>query len=237
MAAHDAEIASLKRELASLQSQFAAEVVPLRAEVAGLQSKLKAAEAAAPRGNMNGISKNNSETRPEVRSVQISHPEARNDADFPNDRELQRLLQNAGSAFPLVAKAFHAEDNAVERFVSAFRWARSVGRIKDPDRRHYLSYFVDDAKAWCQRLQISPATSRGSDIILAVIACNDIDFIAANEHMGQLWELALVPSNFGQGNRLPDPSAWRKVLAGEIRKPLPARTPSYNLVSSRRHTF
>jgi hypothetical protein len=197
------------------------EVAALKEQMAALNAKLSALGEAPPVDVARDQFARETPRRVEPRRVEISYLADRDDAkDLPSAESIYaQLFKRAGDAFPLLAKSIAKEPDPLGRFTSAFRWLATKGRSKEPNVKLSFSIWVDDARDWLRAHSIHPDLLRGPDLLLAVIASNDIPFTPGDSSIGQLWEIGIER----YGGTPPIPGAWRQVLAGNLRKPTRSR--------------
>jgi hypothetical protein len=153
--------------------------------------------------------------------VRIVHPIERAKIALPTDEELRKLLGVVFGAYPTLrpwtpGSRFADQDEADfnQQFSAAFTYVAHQGRTEEVDKKRSVGWWADQAADWFR--QKKAPTNVGSGAFLAAcVAAGDIPFQRSDQY-GNTWAVALVTF----GGR-PATDAWKKVLGGNLRRPLP----------------
>ena len=171
---------------------------------------------------------------------------------MPSDEQLRRLLDIVLQAYPRLAPAIELNfmqrltlRNATpetakqikpdaevikaafyENFKACFIAIGGMKITEEPDRRHFIGFHVDNARAWLKSFAIHTEISVEA-FICAALAHGSIAYTDGTID-GQVWECSLSPY---VGSSVTD--GWKHVLAtGRLRAPcgpalrIPQRSPS-----------
>jgi hypothetical protein len=220
----------LEREAMKTDDAIMGEVDSLKAQVGELKAKLAALESQPAAANLNGAQgvrdvrgapSARSFAREESRPL-ITHPVEASVAIMPSRDEARRLRDIVLARYPQLKPPAHArgmygapltEDDALDGFCAALNYLGNKGRAENG--RYAISWFVDECREWLRARQIR-GDANGGTLIAAAIASGDIDYVVADESVGDLWGLFLEPYS---GGRRGKGDAWRAVLDGRLRAP------------------
>jgi hypothetical protein len=195
------------------------EITALRAQVTELTRRLDAKDT--PPAPVKSAAK---PVEPE--GAQIFYMVQRSNFVMPSTDELRRLCDIVFAKFPklnvtdgLVFRG-DSEQNEAEyfrQFCASFKALGAMHRTENPDKKHYISFWMDLASDWLKTVRDSTSIS-GLPFIAAVLAHGDICYSGLFVD-GATFEVGLNAYAMGK----PPRDAWRGVLAtGQI---LPMRVP------------
>ena len=218
------------------------ELEKLRAEHAALGKRIANLESG----------KSASKPADEPRGVTITYPVPPSTLVMPSDEQLHKLLDivlacyprlgprielsfmqklTLRNATPETARTITPDKEAIEAaFFENFRACFvAIGGMKiteEPDRRHFVGFHCDNARAWLKSFAIHTEISVEA-FIVAVLAHGSIAYTDGTID-GQVWECGLSPY---VGSSVTD--GWKRVLeSGRLRAPsapalrIPQRSPS-----------
>lgn len=180
---------TLDDENAKLRAELAAQAN----RIASLEAQLAPKPAPKPR-------------EPEGVSVRYFSPA---DPDMPNRAELRQLLELAFCEFPTWwPKDFLTRTEAyIDEFSRAMRFIGSRARTAEPNKKHYLSHWQDEAVDLCRQ------RGESTDIygLLIAAACSAVPY-QLSDHSGVVAAIGLA--DYGDaGIRSGD---WRRILESGV---------------------
>jgi hypothetical protein len=156
----------------------------------------------------------------EPEGARIIHPVESAKIALPNAEELRKLLEIVFGTYPTLRpwtpgsrSAFADEQVFTEEFSAAFIFVANQGRAAKLDKKS-ICRWADEAGDWW-RQRNNRKNVGGGAFLAACIAAGDVEF-QRSDHFGNVWAVALATF----GGR-PATEAWRNVLRGEIRRPIP----------------
>jgi hypothetical protein len=188
----------------------AEQIAVLQAQVAELKSRLDAKDAPpAP-------VKIPPKPPVEAEGAQIFYPPQRSNFVMPSTNELRRLRDIVFMKFPrlnvtdgMVFRGDNEQNEAeyFRQFCASFRALGALHRTEKPDRKRYVSYWIDHCEAWLKTVG-APTSITGLPFLAAALSHGDVPFAGLFSD-GCVPELGL--NAFGIGK--PPRDAWRQVLA------------------------
>jgi hypothetical protein len=152
---------------------------------------------------------------------QITYVIERAKIALPTDEELRKLSDVVFGAFPTLRPwspdsrfASQDEQGFMRQFTAAFTYVAHQGRAEEIDTKRSVGWWADAAGEWW-RLRKRSSNIGDAAMLVAVIAAGDVPFQRGDE-FGNVWAFALAT----WGGR-PATEAWRNVLRGELRRPIP----------------
>ncbi|WP_072824770.1 hypothetical protein [Bradyrhizobium erythrophlei] len=155
---------------------------------------------------------------------------------LPNEDELRKLLDVVFGTYPTLrpwthgsSYAFQDEQNFTRQFSAAFGYVSSQGRADEIDMKHSVSWWADQASDWL-RHRGDRTDIGGAAFLAACVAAGDVAF-QRSDQFGNVWAVGLAS---WEGRKATE--AWRNVLCGELRRPVPGihKAPERSSLSVRR---
>jgi hypothetical protein len=178
-------------------------IAQLESDLAALKAQVAPPVKAAP-------------AMPEPEGTTVSFPVARSAFVMPSQEEFRRLRDIVFAKFPklnvtegLVFRG-DAEQNEQEyfkQFCASFRALGALHRTEKPDRKRYVSYWIDACEDLLKAVGNSTSIS-GLPFIAAVLAHGDISYSGLFTE-GCVFEVGLNAYRMGRAPR----DAWKQVLA------------------------
>lgn len=184
---------------------------------------LKANAGAPPKIAAHALS-----ARTEPQGVRILYPVEKAKIALPNEAEMKLLPDAVFAKYPrlrpyTLTDRYSYQDQAdfFKGFCEAFAFVAVRGRTDEVDTKRSLGWWSGEASDWL-KTQGYTATISSSHLLVAAIAAGDVGFTQSDE-LGNQWAFALAT----HGGR-PATDAWRNVLRGQLRPPLPGayKTPA-----------
>jgi hypothetical protein len=143
--------------------------------------------------------------------------------DMPSDAEMRILISTVHRALPQLARSVPRSfivdlDNYLRGFEAAFTRIAYLKRTPAPDKKHYLSWHIDECRQWLDACCIRWQGDVNAAYLTAIVAAGDICFHVGNPSVGQVWEIGVSAYD----GRLAT-AAWRDALVGKLMSPTPAR--------------
>jgi len=116
--------------------------------------------------------------------TKVSYPVENAVAD-PSAEERQQLLKIVLQHYPSLAPSQNRQNEFENDFRRAFSALGRIGRGEEPDRRRYVSYFIDELRP------LMGGYVCGQAFLAAALAHGDVPFVTEVPNGGVLWELGL----------------------------------------------
>jgi hypothetical protein len=185
----------------------AEEIALLKSQIAELKSRFDAKDAPPVK----------IATKPvEPEGTQIFYPAPVSSFTMPSPAELSQLRDIVFAKYPRLnvteGMVFRGDNEANEaeyfkQFCASFRALGAMHRTERPDKKHYISFWMDLASDWLKTVRDSTSIS-GLPFIAAVLAHGDICYSGLFVD-GATFEVGLNAYRMGK----PPGDAWKKVLA------------------------
>jgi hypothetical protein len=187
----------------------AEEIAELKSQIAELNRRIGSKDASPAPAKI-------APAMPEPEGTTVSFPVARSAFVMPSQEEFRRLRDIVFAKFPklnvtegLVFRG-DAEQNEQEyfkQFCASFRALGMLHRTAAPDRKRYVSYWIDTCEDWLKAAGNSTSIS-GLPFIAAVLAHGDIPYAGLFTE-GCVFEVGLNAYRMGR----PPRDAWKQVLS------------------------
>jgi len=159
------------------------------------------------------LERENASLRARLRSAGLMPPPC----DLPNDSEIDQLIRLVEAAHPALRPG-PEEPHHRRHFQNALHHLCFVRRTDHLNESYALSYFVDEATAWCRRFGIAGGVSLRSFCSAAVASK-----IRASTFGRFPFDVALALSLGGAAS---PSNIWRNVLANGLPPPLELKRPA-----------
>ncbi len=128
-----------------------------------------------------------------------------NGFERPTDAEMRTLANRAYETYDFLDPCSH------EAFEIAFIAIGTMSRLPEPNRKLYFHTHVENVNAIARQLGFR-RDLQGNSVLTAIVAHNDIPWIAHAPHVGQVLECALA-DKYRSGR--PCANSWKGLLAGD----------------------
>ncbi len=151
--------------------------------------------------------------------LSITHPVETSPITLPTEAEYRGILSAVRAAYPQLWRSsnprFADEDDArfFRDFCAVFERVSHLRRTEKVDSKHALGWWVDETSRWLHGRQID-----GAAFLAAVIGAGDVSFVQRDE-CGNAWAFGLAAF----GGRAASEAGWRRVLGGQLLRPVPGR--------------